>query len=199
MYLHSVCLDFFSPTSHCTSRCSQLQYIFFPFVSISFLPLLTVPFGVPSCNISSFRWSQFLFSHFSLYHSVFPVAIYLISVRLNFFSPTSHGTITSFVTTLLFFGPASARSYKIGVIGNNWLVGWLVGNAVFSETAVRVFLIFCMRLGDYKGRKFTEPDFWKKILIWRYSRKSRQISPKSDTDIFSQKRLKRFFWFLAWS
>ena len=26
-----------------------------------------------------------------------------------------------------FFGPASARSYKIGVVGNNWLVGWLVG------------------------------------------------------------------------
>ena len=25
-----------------------------------------------------------------------------------------------------FFGPASARSYKIGVVGNNWLVGWLV-------------------------------------------------------------------------
>ena len=29
------------------------------------------------------------------------------------------------------FGPASARSYKIGVVGNN---NWLVGNAVFSET-----------------------------------------------------------------
>ena len=44
--------------------------------------------------------------------------------------------------------------YKIGVIGNNWLVG----NAVFSETALRSFLIFCIRLGDYKGRKVTEPD-----------------------------------------
>ena len=53
----------------------------------------------------------------------------------------------------------SARSYKIGVVGNNWLVGWLVGNAVFSETALRIFLIFCMKLGDYKGRKVTEPDF----------------------------------------
>ena len=56
----------------------------------------------------------------------------------------------------------------------------LVGNAVFSETAQRIFLIFCMKLGDYKGRKVTEPDFWKKFLIWRYSRKSLQISPKSD-------------------
>ena len=63
------------------------------------------------------------------------------------------------------FGPASARSYKIGVVGNNWLVGWLVGNAVFSETAPRIFLIFCMKLGDYKGRKVTKPDLWKKLLI----------------------------------
>ena len=30
-----------------------------------------------------------------------------------------------------FFGPASTRSYKIGVVGN-----WLVGNAVFSETTL---------------------------------------------------------------
>ena len=71
------------------------------------------------------------------------------------------------------------------VIG--WLVGWLVGNAVFSETALRIFLIFCMKLGDYKGRKVTEPDFWKKFLIWRYSRKGLQISPKSDTFIFFSK------------
>ena len=51
--------------------------------------------------------------------------------------------------------PASARSYKIGVIGNNWLVG----NAVISETALRIFLIFCIKLGDYKGREVTGPDF----------------------------------------
>ena len=62
-------------------------------------------------------------------------------------------------SSILFVGPASARSYKIGVVGNNWLVGWLVGNAVFSETALRIFLIFCMKLGDYKGRKVTQPDF----------------------------------------
>ena len=45
------------------------------------------------------------------------------------------------------------------VINGCWLVGWLVGNAVFSETVLRIFLIFCMKLGDYKGRKVTEPDF----------------------------------------
>ena len=59
------------------------------------------------------------------------------------------------------------------------IIGWLVGKAVFSETALWIFLIFCMKLGDYKGRKGTEPDFWKKFLIWRYSRKGLQISPKS--------------------
>ena len=89
------------------------------------------------------------------------------------------------------FWIGEARSYKISVVGNNWLVGWLVdwlvGNAVFSETALRIFLIFCMKLGDYKGRKVTEPDFWKKFLIWRYSRKGLQISPKSDTLIFFSK------------
>ena len=67
------------------------------------------------------------------------------------------------------------------------IIGWLVSNAVFSETAPRIFLIFCMKLGDYKGRKVTEPDFWKKFLIWRYSRKSLQISPKWDSLIFSSK------------
>ena len=67
--------------------------------------------------------------------------------------------------SVCFAGPAPPRSYKIGVVGNNWLVvGWLVGNAVFSETALRIFLIFCLKLGDYKGRKVTEPEFLKKIL-----------------------------------
>ena len=79
-----------------------------------------------------------------------------------------------------FFGPASARSYKISFVGNNWFVG----NAVFWETAVSIFLIFCMKLRGYKGRKVTEPDFWNKFLIWRYSEKRLQISPKSDILIF---------------
>ena len=44
-----------------------------------------------------------------------------------------------------------------------WLVGWLVGNTVLSETAQRIFLTFCMKLGDYKGRRVTA-EFLKKIL-----------------------------------
>ena len=48
----------------------------------------------------------------------------------------------AYITRVEIIGPASVKSYKIGVVGNNWLVGWLVGNAVFSETALRIFLIF---------------------------------------------------------
>ena len=73
------------------------------------------------------------------------------------------------------------------------MIGWLVGNAAFSETALRIFLIFCMKLGDYKGRKATELDFRKKFLIWRYLRKGLQISPKSDTDIFLENVSTDFF------
>ena len=67
------------------------------------------------------------------------------------------------------------------------IIGWLVGNAIFSEMALRIFLIFRMRLGDCKGRKVTYPNFWKNLLIWRYSRKSLRISPKSDILIFFSK------------
>ena len=49
------------------------------------------------------------------------------------------------------------RSVLLVIIG--WLVGWLAGNAVFLEKSLRIFLIFCMKLGDYKGIKVTEPDF----------------------------------------
>ena len=49
---------------------------------------------------------------------------------------------------LKLFGEVSAKSYKVGAVGNNWLVGWL-------ETTLRIFLIFPIKLGDYKGRKVT--------------------------------------------
>ena len=92
-----------------------------------------------------------------------------------------------FIFLVLLIGSASAaRSYKSALLIIDWLFGWEVGNAVFSEKALRIFLIFCMKLGDYKGRKVTEPNFWKN-LIWRYSQKGLQISPKSDTLIFFSK------------
>ena len=68
----------------------------------------------------------------------------------------------------------------------------MVGKAVFSETALRTFLIFCMKLGDYKDRKVTGKDFWKEFLIRRYSRKGLQINPKSETLIFLWKRANIF-------
>ena len=67
------------------------------------------------------------------------------------------------------------------------IIGWLVGNAVFSETARSISLVFCMKLGDYKRRKVTEMDFFKKKLIWRYLGKHLQIRPKSGTLIFFSK------------
>ena len=80
-----------------------------------------------------------------------------------------------------------------GLIRLVLLVGSLVGNGVFSEMALRIFLIFCMKLRDYKSRKMTEPDFWKKFLIWRYSRKGLQISTKSDTLVFFSKKAPMIF------
>ena len=37
--------------------------------------------------------------------------------------------------------------------------------AEFSVTTHRIFLIFCMKLGDHKGRKVPEPDFSEKNPI----------------------------------
>ena len=92
--------------------------------------------------------------------------------------------------------PGPIKSVLLLIIG--WLVGWLFRNAVFSETALRIFLIFCMMLGDYKDRKVTQPDFWKKKkMVWKYSRKGLQISPESDTesDIFLKNGSNDFFGF----
>ena len=88
-------------------------------------------------------------------------------------------------------------------ISIGWLIGSLVDDTVFSETALRIFLIFCMKLGDYKGRKVAEPDIWEKFLIWRYSRKGLQISIGwlvgwlVSNAVFSETAL-RVFWFFAW-
>ena len=37
------------------------------------------------------------------------------------------------------------------------IIGWLGGNAVFSETALRIFLTFCMKLEDYAKRPPNQP------------------------------------------
>ena len=66
---------------------------------------------------------------------------------------------------LKFVGPASARSYKIGVLViTGWLVGWLIAQFSLEKSQNRIIE--------------------KKLLISRYSRKGLQISPKSDTLTF---------------
>ena len=72
------------------------------------------------------------------------------------------------------FGDIREKVFKSDALVG-WLVGWLVGNVVFSETVLNIFLIFCMKSGDYKGRKVRETDFWKNFLIWTYTRKGLQI------------------------
>ena len=50
-----------------------------------------------------------------------------------------------------------------GVLSNRpcpWSVRWSVRPSLkISETALRIFLIFCMKLGHHNGTKVTEPDF----------------------------------------
>ena len=43
-----------------------------------------------------------------------------------------------------------------------WLVSWLVGYQFFSKTALRIFLIFCMKVPYYKGKKRTRRFFREK-------------------------------------
>ena len=76
-------------------------------------------------------------------------------------------TYNNLISSLIMvFGSAPVRSYIISLsVITGWLVGWLAGNAVFSERSLRIFLILCMKLGDYKGRKITEPNFRKRFLI----------------------------------
>ena len=71
-----------------------------------------------------------------------------------------------------------------------WLVGWLVGNAVFLKITLMVFLIFCISLGDYKGRKVIEPDFLKKkSWLGDIREKFSKIAQNRTLWYFSQKQL----------
>ena len=53
-----------------------------------------------------------------------------------------------------------------------------------------------MKLGDYKGRKATKPDFWKKILDLQIFTKKSPNQPKiRDFDIFLKNGCNDFFGF----
>ena len=75
------------------------------------------------------------------------------------------------------------------------VIDWLVGNTVSSETALRIFLIFYMKLGDYKGRKVTA-GFLKKILDLEIFAKRSPNQPKiRHFDIFLKNGSNDFFSF----
>ena len=61
--------------------------------------------------------------------------LYIPGILFNFFGFPDFVSLHFFwffhVIRLFTFEPASARSYKIGVVGNNWFVGWLV--TTFSQ------------------------------------------------------------------
>ena len=88
-------------------------------------------------------------------------------------------------------GPASARSY-IGVVGNNWLVGWLV-NSVFSKTALRIFLFFAWSWGTIKVEKWQSRIFEKNSWFGDIRENVSILAQNQTVWYFSQKRLKRFF------
>ena len=75
------------------------------------------------------------------------------------------------------------KSVLLVIIG--WLVGWQ--RSFLRNGSVDFSRVFWLKLGDDKSRKFTEPDFCKKFLIWRDSQKHLQINSKSVTLIFFSK------------
>ena len=89
----------------------------------------------------------------------------------------------------IFTRPASTRSYKIGVGDNNWLVGWFIGNAVFSETALKIFLIFCMKLGTIKAEKSQSRIFQKKSWFGDIRKNVPKLAQNQTLWYFPQKQL----------
>ena len=73
------------------------------------------------------------------------------------------------------------------------IIGWLVGKAVFSVTAIKIFLIFCMKLGNYKGRKDTEPDFWKVLDLEIFAKKNFKLAQNQTLLILFSKTVLTIF------
>ena len=89
------------------------------------------------------------------------------------------------------FGPASARPYKIGVVGNNWMVG----NAVFSETAESIFSDFLNEVrGLIKVEKW-QPDFEKNCWFGDIRRKVSKLTQNQTLIFFSKTALTIFLVF----
>ena len=79
-------------------------------------------------------------------------------------------TFQNGINCYVIFGYKTRNFWNIPLILPFWtqdLPEGVLSNALVRpsvRTALRIFLIFCMKLGHYKGTKVTEPDFWKKNL-----------------------------------
>ena len=65
------------------------------------------------------------------------------------------------------------------------MICWLLTQ--FSQRRLRIFVIFCMKLEDYKGRKKAEPDFWKKSPWFADIRKKISKLAQNQTLLFFSK------------
>ena len=138
--------------------------------------------AVFSHSPNKFRWIDSISYHLPYFSSLsIDIIFFFLIINLN----------TSSLFSGLFFldrrQPSPIKSVLLIIIG--WLVCWLVGNADFLEMALRVFVIFCMKLGDYKGRKVIEPDFWKNSWFRDIREKVSKLAKNQTLWYISQKRL----------
>ena len=84
-----------------------------------------------------------------------------------------------------FWSPALA----MGPLKSCPLVRLFVSDAVFSELARYIFLISCMKLGEYICSKVTGPVFAQKIWFGRFWPKMAQIGPKNGSLYFCEKSI----------
>ena len=139
-------------------------------------------FGITWKFLPNINNKRFIQKKISIFQYIYKSICWCINSFMN-----EHLFSTNYIVKWMrIFGPVSARSYKIGVFGNNWLVG----NAVFSETALKIFLIFSMNLGKYKGRKVTEWRYFEKTSWFGDIRENvSKLAQNQTLWYFSQKRL----------
>ena len=91
------------------------------------------------CRLVSPILENFFSVFFSLLEPLTTTNLFLPSFSFLLFALNLY--VFWIFTRVFLVGPASATSYKIGVVGNNWLVGWLVGWLVtqFSQKRLQAF------------------------------------------------------------
>ena len=88
--------------------------------------------------------------------------------KMSRFGPKS--SFSSFDENLshwcVLFGPPKGWSYELMLVCP--LVRLFVSDRKLEELALRIFLILCMKLGDYMGRKVKETVFWEMTPLARF-------------------------------